>query len=142
MTAQTTTTADTATKTETPAEAKPAAPLGDAGRKALHDERQARRIAEQRAREAEERVAALEAEEARRRVAAEKGLTEAQAAFLGDGTVEELSQRADDLLAAFGPAHEERDIRRRPQERLRSGAVPMAEAPNLGQVAESVIKGL
>lgn len=76
----------------------------------------------------------------RLRVALRKGLTEVQAKRLIGGTEEELESDADDLLASFKPAlpgPEETDTdevpdrgpnpRRRPQERLRPGAVPDAD---------------
>jgi hypothetical protein len=76
----------------------------------------------------------------RLRVAIRKGLTETQAKRLIGATEDELEADADDLLASFKPAQPEpeetveeaepeRDPnpRRRPQERLRSGAVPDAD---------------
>jgi hypothetical protein len=82
-----------------------------------------------------------EGELMRLKVAVRKGLTETQAKRLVGSTEDELEEDADDLLASFKPAEPakqeetveeaepERDPnpRRRPQERLRSGAVPEAD---------------
>lgn len=114
-------------------------PLGDAGRRALADERRARREAETRAREALERAAELERAELVRAVAGQRGLTDAQAAFLTGGTEAELTESADRLLAAFATP-EPAAVRRLPREALRRGAVPgAADAPSMGKVADDVI---
>ena len=81
------------------------------------------------------------AELMRLRVAMKKGLTEAQAKRLLGDSEEELEQDADELLASFASEAEERDVRRRPQERLRPGASPDAEpAPDSSAIAEQVRK--
>ena len=118
-----------------PPDAKP-----DTGRdRALAAEREARRDAERRAREAQERADELERAARVRTIAADKGLSDAQAAFLGDGTEEEMAARADELLAAFKPADD--DTYRRPHERLRSGSVPSVEPPpDLGTVADRIMR--
>lgn len=72
----------------------------------------------------------------RLRVAVRKGLTEVQARRLVGSSEEELEADADDLMASFRPATPEPEpepeprsdnSRRRPQERLRPGAVPDAD---------------
>lgn len=125
-----------------PEEGRPAdgAQLGEGGRKALDAERQARRDAEKRARDAEEKLAAMETDQARRRIAAEKGLSDEQAKFLGDGDEQAMAARADELLAAFR-AEERGGIHRRPQERLRPGAAPSSEPEDLGKIADEVMRG-
>lgn len=77
--------------------------------------------AEQRATAAERRALVLE-------VAADKGLTPAQAKRLVGDTREDLEADADELLATFTPADDERRTpARRPKEKLRPGAVPDAD---------------
>ncbi|MGW0933653.1 hypothetical protein [Streptomyces sp. NPDC002666] len=106
--------------------------LGDAGKKALAEERRARREAEARLKEleplaakarqledskkteaekltekfttAEKRAADAEAKLLRLEVATAKGLTPAQAKRLVGATKEELESDADELLASFGGA--------------------------------------
>jgi hypothetical protein len=84
------------------------------------------------------RAAQAEGELMRLKVAVRKGLTETQAKRLVGSSEEELEADADDLLASFRPAEKEPDpgpepdprpdnSRRRPQERLRPGAVPDAD---------------
>lgn len=114
--------------------------LGDGGRKALDVERQGRKTAEREAREARERLAALEAAELRRDVAAEKNLSAAQAAFLTAADRDAMGAQADALLEAFAPPADD-DVRRRPQERLKSGAVPSAEPRDVGSIADEVMRG-
>lgn len=105
---------------------KPDPDLGDAGKKALDEERRARREAERKLKEvqdevtkltatgktAEEQVAAkladlekrandAEARSLRSEVAAAKGLTPAQAKRLQGASREELESDADDLLESF-----------------------------------------
>jgi len=72
----------------------------------------------------------------RLRVAVRKGLTEVQARRLVGSSEEELEADAEDLMASFRPATPEPEpepeprsdnSRRRPQERLRPGAVPDAD---------------
>lgn len=79
-----------------------------------------------------------EGELMRLRVALRKGLTETQAKRLVGVTEDELESDADDLMASFKPAEPDKkddddeepgrpdNSRRRPQERLRPGAVPDA----------------
>lgn len=88
------------------------------------DKTEAERISERLA-EAEKR--ALDAD--RLEIALEKGLTKSQAKRLVGSTREELEADADELLADLGvnPDDEKPAPSRRPQERLRSGAVPDAE---------------
>lgn len=103
--------------------------LGDAGIKALKSEREARREAEQRAKELQQRLQEIEdaekselqkaqerlaeaekaaadasAEATRLRVATEKGLSPAQAKRLAGSTYEEMAADADELLEQFAPA--------------------------------------
>jgi hypothetical protein len=115
--------------------------LGEAGKRALEAERAARKEAERRAREAEERIAAIELEKARADVAAKKGLSEAQAGLLRGQSAEELESEADKLLAAF-PREEKDSLERRPRERLRPGATSSTEEPDLGSVADEIVRGL
>lgn len=81
-----------------------------------------------------------EGELLRLRVALRKGLTETQAKRLVGATEDELEADADDLMASFRPKVDTEpepdpepaepardDRRRRPQERLRPGAVPEAD---------------
>jgi hypothetical protein len=81
---------------------------------------------------AEKQAAEAAQEAARLRVALKKGLTETQAKRLVGDSEEELETDADELLASFKPAEEEKesqeDTRRRPKEKLRPGAAPSAEA--------------
>lgn len=102
--------------------------LGDAGKKALADERTARKAAEKeasdlktrlaaledkdkteteraaaRAESAEKRAEAAEAKALRLEVASSKGLTAAQARRLVGDTKEALEDDADELLATFAP---------------------------------------
>lgn len=113
------------TKTDPPKTDPPDA-LGEAGRKALEEERKARRDAEKRAKEAEARITELEStgksdshkiadqlaavqkdldDERRERrvleVATAKGLTPAHVKRLSGTTKEELDASADELLADF-----------------------------------------
>ena len=78
---------------------------------------------------AERRAAEAELKALRLEVAADKGLTTAQARRLMGSTREELESDADDLLASFRPADEPEppSAPRKPQERLRPGAVPEDE---------------
>lgn len=75
--------------------------------------------AEQRAKEAEDKLMRLE-------VAMEKGLTPAQAKRLVGSTKEELLADADELLASFAPktSEPERKIPEVPREMLRGGGEP------------------
>lgn len=134
---------DTTTET-TPPDVEPTGEpetegLGDGGRKALDTERTARKAAEKQAREASERLVALEAADTRRAVAAEKGLSDAQAAFLTGDDRDAMAAKADELLEAFKP--DEGEVPRRPRERMRPGAVPAAEPVDLGSVADEVMRG-
>lgn len=106
--------------------------MGDAGKKALTEERAARREAEKRLKEleplakraqeledaskseaeklterltaAEQRAVAAETNALRLEIAGEKGLTPTQAKRLIGSTRKELEADADDLLATFAPA--------------------------------------
>jgi hypothetical protein len=141
---------------ETPPPAPPADQLGDGGKKALDEERRARRDAETRLKELEplakraqeledaqktetqkladanrsleERAKTAELEACRMRVALRKGLTEGQMKRLFGTTEEELAADADELLEEFkGAQPETPPAGGRPKERLRPGAVPDAE---------------
>lgn len=117
---------------------EPAEGLGEAGRKALAAEREARKSAERQAKEATEKLAKLETADMRRRVATEKGLTEAQATRLQGDTEAELTADADALLDAFKADDEPP---RRPRENLRPGAVPGAgQADSMGAVADRIAR--
>jgi hypothetical protein len=125
--------------------------LGEAGKKALDEERKARREAEKQANElktklqeledkdksegqkladraaaAEKRAEESEARILRLEVGAAKGLTPAQARRLVGSTKEELESDADSLLDDFKPA-DDKPSGSRPKERLRPGSVPDAE---------------
>lgn len=125
--------------------------LGDAGKKALSEERAARRAAEKQAKEladrlreiedrdksdqekAAEKVAAAEKAAAdaeqralRAEVAMAKGLTAAQAKRLVGSTAEELEADADEILEAF-PAKPAVQMTRKPVEALRGGGDPTEE---------------
>lgn len=119
--------ADTTTEAPTAdAQAAPEAALGDAGRKALDSEREARKAAEREVKALREQLAAEQAaskgresdlqakldaksaeldstslELARSEVMRAKGLTPELAAFLVGSTREELEAQADKLLAAM-----------------------------------------
>lgn len=124
---------------DTPNTPKPEDDLGAAGQKALQQERAARREAERRAQDAEEKLAKIEADGLRATVAAERGLTDAQAKRLQGTTREELEADADELLSAFQPA-EETSTSRRPRERLRPGAIPSSTPErSMGDVAADVL---
>ena len=79
---------------------------------------------------AEKTATEAQQEAARLRVALRKGLTETQAKRLVGTTEKELEKDADDLVASFKTevTEEETSTRRRPQERLKSGVAPGAEA--------------
>ncbi len=146
MTDQTTnsSTTDDATDAAKTDEGKPPADKGAdemsaGGRKALDSERQARRDAERRATEAQERADRLERGERVRTIAVDKGLTPAQTAFLTGTTADELAASADELLAAFAPADAD-EPRRRPREHLTSGNNPSGQPTNMGAVADDVMR--
>jgi hypothetical protein len=124
-------------------DAPPEAELGDAGRKALQEERAARKAAETRAADLERELGELKTANLRDSIAAAKGLSADQAKHLRGESEEELNAHADELLSAFKPADEEAAAempRRRPQERLRSGAVPGAKPErSMGDVAADVL---
>ena len=74
------------------------------------------------------RADTAEGEVLRLRVALRKGLTETQAKRLVGTTEEELEADANELLESFGGKQDQQpDVRRRPREALRPGAVPSAE---------------
>lgn len=92
------------------------------------------------------RATKAEQDSMRLRVALRKGLSEVQAKRLVGDTEEDLETDADELLTSFRPKEEPKDekkpedesnsrdtqerdpnVRRRPQERLRSGAIPDAD---------------
>ncbi|WP_199553251.1 hypothetical protein, partial [Streptomyces sp. N35] len=151
----------TGEKTDTPPNPAPSEPtgLGEAGKKALDQERQARREAEAKLKElaplaakarqledeqkseaeklaekitaAEQRAQAAEEQMLRLQVAATKGLTPAQARRLVGTSREELEADADELLASFtSSAPPTRP--RTPVEQLRPGALPSGAEPSLG----------
>jgi hypothetical protein len=83
----------------------------------------------ERTKAAETTASSATAEAARLRVALRKGLTETQAKRLVGETEEDLEKDADELLESFKPSDEQQDddTRRRPKERLRSGATSSTE---------------
>lgn len=109
-----------------------------------------------RAEAAERRAEQAEAKHLRLEIAIEKGLTPAQAKRLVGSSREELEGDAAELLEAFGPRKADGegdpkdpkaegdpkpDPRRRPTERLRSGAVPEAEPEKSPtEIADEVLK--
>lgn len=128
---------------------KPAAEMGDAGKKALDKERRARRDAERKARELEERLTAIEDKDKtdaerfaakladaedraaraeskalRLEVAQSKGLTAAQAKRLVGDTQEELEADADEILEAFPAAGATPPPSKDPVTDLRGGSDP------------------
>lgn len=124
-------------------------PLGDAGKKALDEERKARRDAEAKAKDLEARLKGIEDKDkteverltaqvndltkerdtatvssARMRVALDKGLTPTQAKRLVGATEEELLADADELIADLGakPSDERKPPSGgRPREELKPG---------------------
>ena len=139
--------------------------LGDAGKKALDEERKARREAEKqlkavndRLRELEDkdksdseklatRVAELEKElgaaasrAMRLEVALDKGLTQKQALRLVGESPDELIADADDLLASFKPSEEPKPAPpgSTPKETLRQGAAPTEPEPDLRKVIAEI----
>lgn len=149
------------------------APDPDAGaKKALDEERKARRDAERaasdlraklkefedrdktdgekltgRIAEAEKRAEAAEARAMRMEVASAKGLTAAQAKRLVGSTVDELEADADEIIETFGPSKPEGSEPRtpptRPTERLRGGGDPTTEPePDVRKVIESIPRGI
>lgn len=141
--------------------------LGDAGKKAIKAERDARKALEAKVKELEplatkakeledaqksevdklnDRIAELEPstkEAARLRVALRKGLTETQAKRLVGDTEEDLEADADELVAEFAPPEEDGTPApaRRPQERLRPGATPSGEPEKSPEeLADAVLK--
>ncbi len=107
-------------------------PLGEAGLKALRQERQSRKDAQKKAKalqeeveslknqtsensDADKEIASLKADVARLQVALKKGLTEAQAKRLIGNTVEDLEKDADDLLASFSSG-QTNPLKKRPAE--------------------------
>jgi len=125
--------------------------LGDAGKRALDNERKARAAAEKQAKEFEKRLKEIEdkdkteaqkladaktesdkraetaeAKALRLEVAFEKGLTPKQAKRLTGSTREELEADADELLEDFKPSDDKdrKPPTTRPRERLRGGGDP------------------
>lgn len=139
------------------AEPPASAELGDAGKKALDDERKARRDAEKANRDlaarlkefedrdksdsekaaeslkaAEERAANAEAKALRLEVAAAKGLTPAQAKRLVGSTQEELEADADEILETFPAAKGATPPpTNKPKPDLRGGSDPTEEPDEL-----------
>lgn len=111
--------------------------------KELEKIREGQKTAEQKAAdkaaEIERRASKAESDAARLRVALRKGLTETQAKRLIGDDEEALERDADELLASFVTQDAEPDTaedpKRRPTERLRSGAVPVADDPKTPEQA-------
>jgi chromosome segregation ATPase len=139
--------------------------LGDAGKKALEEERKARRDAEKqlkavndRVRELEDkdksdsekltsRVAELEKELSTERsramrleVAIDKGLTKTQARRLVGDTEDDLVADADDLLSSFKPSDETKPAPPGsiPKENLRPGAAPDTPEPTKEDIRKAI----
>lgn len=110
--------------TNTPATTEPdEGALGDAGKKALQQERKARRDAEAALRDAQSRIDDLERGNVLGEVARDRGLTPSQAERLKGSTREELEADADDLLESFKPDPVPKPPGAgRPREALRPGA--------------------
>jgi hypothetical protein len=137
---------------EPSAKDEPKAPepeLGEAGKKALQQERRARKAAEKELEEIKARLQGIEdkdksesdklreaaataekkAQDAELRamrleVATEKGLTPAQAKRLVGATKEELESDADDFLESIKPDESGKPPGGKPQEQLRGGGDP------------------
>lgn len=124
---------DTSAKDDT----APQDSLGEAGKKALDQERKARRDAERQLRDATERLRELETAELRREVAAEKNLTPRQARHLAGSTREELEANADDLRAAFQTPSAM--VPSKPSPDLKSGGDPDAEVVDAKSIADRVL---
>jgi hypothetical protein len=128
------TTADTPSATNHESPDPAAGQLGDAGKRALDNERKARR-------DAENELKALRAQMLRSEIATSTGVP---ADLLGDGTREELEARADALLEFRGAAGGDRSTghgKGRPKEKLHSGASsPADDGPgDMTQVAASIL---
>lgn len=148
------------------APAQPATDLGDAGKKALDEERKARRDAERQLREMSEQVKALQdkdksdserlterlaqlekdlaaatARADRYEVALEKGLDMVRAKRLAGSTKDELEADADEL-ARWSPGSNDTPAPTKPTEALRGGGDPTEEPePDIRQVVESIPRG-
>jgi hypothetical protein len=107
---------------------------------ALNAERKARREAERRLRDAEDRLAQTERAAARESIAAELNLTPEQAEFVTGEDEDEMRQNAEKLAAAFGGRSDD-DARRRPREVLRSGATSAQEATSMRDIADRIMGG-
>lgn len=143
--------------------AKPEDELGDAGKRALKAEREARKAAEKRAADAEALIKAAEDAEKseverlqgqvndltrqagaataradRFEVAAAKGLSIAQARRLVGSTREELEADADEMRSELGLDRE--PARRAPREDLKSGASNEDDAPDYAALAEKNLR--
>ena len=141
----------------------PDADLGDKGKKALEDERKARREAEKqlkavndRLKELEDkdkseserlasRVAELEKELSTERgratrleVALDKGLSKTQARRLVGETEEDLVADADDLLASFKTDDPKAPPGQRPKEDLKTGATPAPGEPTKEDIRKAI----
>jgi chromosome segregation ATPase len=155
-----------AVKAKADAEAKAEADkLGEPGKKALDDERKARREAEKqlkavndRVRELEDkdksdsekltsRVAELEKELSTERsramrleVAIDKGLSKTQARRLVGDTEDDLVADADDLLSSFKPSDETKPAPpgSTPKENLRPGAAPDTPEPTKEDIRKAI----
>lgn len=117
------------------------AALGDAGKRALQQEREGRKAAEKRAKEAEDRIADYERSALVSEIVTEKGLPSSLARRLAGSTREELEADADDLLSILKPEETaSAGIPGKPKERLRGGGDP-TETPDAdaSTVADRII---
>jgi hypothetical protein len=123
---------------------KEAEPLAKKAKELEEASKSAEEKLEERATGAEGRASKAEQEVARLRIALRKGLTETQAKRLIGENEEELEKDADELLESFrSDGDEGPEPRRRPQERLRPGAAPSADAEpsDPKKLAEQVSRG-
>jgi hypothetical protein len=117
-------------------------PLGDAGKRALTAERNARREAERHLREAEARVAEFERRDLVNEVASAKGIAPELAPRLKGDTREELEADADALLQVVAPEQgPQGGPGRRPAENLKGGTDPTAQEPDeVNKIAERILE--
>lgn len=137
--------------------------LGDAGKRALEQERNARREAEKQLREMQAQLKAIEdkdkteteklreeldqiraahadatAKALRAEVAISKGLTAAQAKRLVGSTLEELEADADEIIEAFPVQTSSKPPSERPAPDLRGGTDPTDETVDIKALVDSI----
>jgi hypothetical protein len=146
---------------------KPDTELGEGGKKALEQERRARKAAEKSMKDLQTRLAELEDKDKsegdklrdqlkqaekdrddarlsvmRLEIASSKGLTPAQAKRLVGATKEDLEADADELLESFKPADDKTPPDDKPRERLKGGGDPTEEPePDLRKLVADIPRG-